>query len=47
MATVLHWIGVVLGLLVAAGGIRLFVRGLSMKPNDPSTRVPDRWRDWR
>jgi hypothetical protein len=28
MTNVLHWIGVAFGLLVVAGGIRLFVRGL-------------------
>jgi hypothetical protein len=46
MATVLHWVGVALGLLVVAGGIRLFVRGLSMKENDPSTRVSFSWKPW-
>jgi hypothetical protein len=47
MADILHWIGVVLGLLVVAGGIHFFLRGLSMKPSDPAaTRVPERWRSW-
>jgi hypothetical protein len=46
MTTVLHWIGVVLVFLVAAGGIRLFVRGLSLKASDPSTRAPERWWGW-
>jgi hypothetical protein len=47
MSDILHWIGVVLALLVVVGGMRLFVRGLSMKPSDPSTRVSDSsWRNW-
>jgi hypothetical protein len=47
MTNVLHWIGVVLGLLVVAGGIHFFLRGLSLKPgglplkpSGPSTRAP-------
>jgi hypothetical protein len=47
MTNVLHWIGVVLGLVVVVvGGIRLFVRGLSLKPSDPATRAPESWRSW-
>ena len=46
MANVLHWIGVVLALLVAIGGMRLFVRGLSQKPSDPATRVSNDWLTW-
>jgi hypothetical protein len=46
MSQVLHWIGVALGLLVVIGGMRLFVRGLSQKPSDPSTRAPERWWGW-
>jgi hypothetical protein len=48
MMNVLHWIGVVLGLLVVTLGIRAFVRGLSMKPSDPSSRPPppERWWGW-
>ena len=44
MTNALHWIGVVLGFLVVIGGMRLFLRGLSQKPSDPSTRAPNnRW----
>ena len=46
MANVLHWVGVGLGLLVVAVGIRGFLRGLSLKESDPSTRVSDSWRTW-
>jgi hypothetical protein len=46
MPNILHWIGVALALLVVVGGMRLFLRGLSQKPSDPSTRVPDSWRWW-
>jgi hypothetical protein len=46
MANVLHWIGVALGFLVLAWGVRAFVRGLSMKPSDPSSRAPERWWGW-
>jgi hypothetical protein len=46
MMNVLHWIGVALGLLVVIGGMRLFVRGLSQKPSDPSTRVSEPWLSW-
>jgi hypothetical protein len=44
MTHVLHWIGVVIGLLVIVGGIRFFLRGLSAKPGDPSPRVPGKGR---
>jgi len=47
MTNVLHWIGVVLGLLVVAGGIHIFLRGLSLKPSAPSTRVPGKGRRWK
>jgi hypothetical protein len=40
MANILHWVGVTIGLLVVAGGIHFFLRGLSGKPGDPSTRPP-------
>src|SRR6267154_1608068 len=43
LTNLLHWIGLALGLLVVIGGIRLFVRGLSSKPSDPSTRAPESW----
>jgi cytochrome b subunit of formate dehydrogenase len=43
MTNVLHWIGVALGLLVAISGIRLFLRGLSLKPSDPKTRIRAKW----
>jgi hypothetical protein len=46
MTIVLHWSGVALGLLVVVGGIRLFLRGLSLKPSDPRTRAPGRGRNW-
>jgi hypothetical protein len=46
MTNVLHWIGVALGFLVVIGGVRLFLRGLSQKPSDPSTRVPENWWQW-
>jgi hypothetical protein len=46
MTNVLHWIGVALGFLVVIWGMRLFVRGLSQKPSDPSTRAPERWWGW-
>jgi hypothetical protein len=46
MTNVLHWIGVGLALLVVAAGMRLFVRGLTLKPSDPSTRVSESWRTW-
>jgi hypothetical protein len=46
MMNVLHWIGVALGLLVVTLGIRAFMRGLSMKPSDPSSRSPERWWGW-
>jgi hypothetical protein len=44
MANIIHWIGVVLGLLVIVGGIHFFLRGLSAKPGDPSRRVPAKGR---
>jgi hypothetical protein len=46
MMNILHWIGVALGFLVLAVGIRFFLRGLSQKPSDPSTRVPFDWKSW-
>jgi hypothetical protein len=46
MADVLHWIGVALVLLVAIGAIRLFLRGLSLAPSDPKTRVRGRGDHW-
>jgi hypothetical protein len=46
MQNILHWIGVALAFLVLIGGIRFFLRGLSQKPSDPSTRVPDTWQSW-
>jgi hypothetical protein len=46
MTNVLHWIGVALGFLVVIWGMRQFVRGLSQKPSDPSTRAPERWWGW-
>jgi hypothetical protein len=46
MANVLHWIGVGLGLLVLAVGIRGFLRGLTLKPSDPSMRVSNGWLNW-
>jgi hypothetical protein len=46
MQNILHWIGVALAFLVLIGGIRFFLLGLSQKPSDPSTRVPDTWRSW-
>jgi hypothetical protein len=46
MSNVLHWIGVALGLLVVIGAMRLFVRGVSQKPSDPSTRVSNDWWTW-
>ena len=47
MANVLHWVGVVLGFSVIAGGIHFFLRGLSGKPSDPSTRTPGKGRGWK
>jgi hypothetical protein len=48
MANILHWIGVGLGLLVLAVGIRGFLGGLTLKPSDPSTRVANSWLNrWR
>jgi hypothetical protein len=44
MANVLHWIGVAVGLLVIVGGIHFFLRGLTLKPDDPSRRVPGKGR---
>ena len=44
MADVLHWIGVVFGLLVIGGAVRFFLRGLTLKPGDPPTRVPGKVR---
>ncbi len=38
MSNVLHWVGVVIGLLVVIGGIRFFLRGLEGKPGDTSSR---------
>jgi hypothetical protein len=46
MTNVLHWIGGALGFLVVIGAFRLFLRGLSQKPSDPSTRVPFEWKRW-
>jgi hypothetical protein len=46
MSDVLHWIGLAFGLLVVIGVMRLFVRALSRKPSDPSTRAPQNWRSW-
>jgi hypothetical protein len=46
MTNVLHWIGVALGFLVVIAGMRMFLRGLSQKPSDPSTRVSDNWSKW-
>ena len=40
MANVLHWVGIVIGFSVIAGGIHFFLRGLSGKPSDPSARGP-------
>jgi hypothetical protein len=34
MTDVLHWLGLALGLPVVAGGIRLYLRGMSLKPSD-------------
>jgi hypothetical protein len=47
MANVLHWVGVVLAFSVIAGGIHFFLRGLSGKPSDPSTRTPGKGKGWR
>jgi hypothetical protein len=44
MASILHWTGVVIGLLVIVGGIHFFLRGLSGKPGDPPARVPAKGR---
>ena len=46
MTNVLHSIGVALGFLVLIWGMRAFMRGLSLKPSDPSTRAPESWRLW-
>jgi hypothetical protein len=46
MSNLLHWIGVALGLLVVVWGMRAFVRGVSQKPSDPSSRAPARWWGW-
>ena len=46
MQSVLHWIGVAFALLVVVGSMRLFLRGLSQKPSDPSTRVSFDWKPW-
>jgi hypothetical protein len=43
MSDILHWIGLALGFLVVIGVMRLFVRGLSQKPSNPSSRPPNRW----
>jgi len=37
----------VLGFSVIAGGIHFFLRGLSGKPSDPSTRAPGKGKGWR
>jgi hypothetical protein len=44
MANILHWVGVVVGLLVIIGGIHFFLRGLSGKPGDPSPRTSGKGR---
>jgi hypothetical protein len=44
MENVLHWIGVAVGLLVIAGGVSFFLRGLTLKPSDPPPRVPGKVR---
>jgi hypothetical protein len=46
MTNILHWIGLALGFLVIAWGLRAFMRGLSLKPTDPSTRPPGKGRGW-
>jgi hypothetical protein len=46
MANVPHWIGVALALLVGIGAIGLFLRGLSLAPSDPKTRIPGRGDNW-
>jgi hypothetical protein len=46
MANVLHWTGVALVLLVGIGAIGLFLRGLSLPPSDPKTRIPGRGDHW-
>jgi hypothetical protein len=45
MADILHSIGVVLGLLVVAGGIHFFLRGLSLKPSGSRTRIAGKGRN--
>jgi uncharacterized membrane protein len=48
MATFLHWVGLVLGLLVVAFAILGLWRGLSLRPNEPDSRAPERqWWWWR
>jgi hypothetical protein len=47
MANVLHWTGVALVLLVGIGAIGLFLRGLSLPPSDPKTRIPGRGDHWQ
>jgi hypothetical protein len=44
MANILHWIGVVLAFSVIAAGIHFFLRGLSLKPGEPSKRPPAKGR---
>jgi hypothetical protein len=46
MANVPYWIGVALAVLVAIGAIRLFLRGLSLEPSDPKTRIRGRGDHW-
>ena len=46
MTNVLRWIGVAVSLLVVFWGMRAFLRGLSLKPSDPSSRPPERWWGW-
>jgi hypothetical protein len=45
MSVVFHWIGMALGFLVVGLAIRVFWRGLSLKPNDPLP--PGKRRNWR